>query len=110
MKDTCQLHSEMKENITKVENKICSINEKSREDHKDMWDDIKNKVPMRLFMWIIGGLVLLYVAVSGAQTKITYDALQTLTITSSEVQKAQNIIKTDIEVIKKHYIKEGIND
>lgn len=72
MTDTCSLHKRVEEDIKDIE-------KKSREDHLVMWNDIKGKVPMKLFMWIIGLMVGFLLIVGSAQTKFAYDTSVSVT-------------------------------
>lgn len=102
-KTTCQLHQ-------RVECDIRDIKSQSREDHRLMWDDIKEKVSMTTFKWIIGLIIGFVLIIGGAQTKFAYDASNSITeqkVIMDNIQKDLKETRLDIRKYDNKYFNES---
>jgi len=71
--EKCPLHKSLDDSYTRLNDDLSDLKKDIKDDHKIMWDDIKSKVSTRLFMWILGFIILFILALAGTQTKILYD-------------------------------------
>lgn len=92
----CILHDRLEKELDRL---ACN----ARDDNKLMWDDIKGKVPMKIFIWITGLVFTALLSLAGLQIKFAKDVHSEIEVgnkTMVELKVIQKTIKNDLEKIK----------
>jgi len=90
----------IEKDTSRIENNLWAHEKLAREDRRDMLVDIKGKVTIKLFLWVIGILVGVLLALGGMQTKFAYDASNRITEISTrqtEISKKQERVLKILE-------------
>ena len=67
--------------------------------HDRIERDMDSKVPLRLFMWIIGFIIVFILGLSGVQTKFALTASENM----AEIKTMQKIIVEDVKEVKQDF-------
>ena len=91
--NTCPLHTTMEKENIRLETKICEVETTARTARGTMYNDIKGKVPYKVFMWIAGIMIAILIGISGTHAKFAHD-------TSVSVTELKTMQKVIIEKLK----------
>lgn len=103
MSDTCPVHTEIVKDIREDINEV-------KEKNKYLCTEINNKVPNKLFYWIIGIAFSLFTFVGGIQiyssrvldssVRAVSESVVELKVDQKNIKENQQIIRDDVEKIK----------
>lgn len=104
--NVCQHHSGI---ATKIKT-MCRVEDTAKDEMIDMWNTLKTKMSTKIFMWIIGLLMLGFVGFAGTIFTMQFSTASLLTETSRQVSALTESQKSLGKLLDRHIVIQDRHD